>query len=119
MNSKQGSRYIKRRMGNELKQKILEYNGIVSSNELQKKPSVLECPRCELVNINENKYCSHCSYPLVPEAYEEIKENEIQEIKKEVQGVKKSLNQFILLVQQNPKLAYINPEVLIEKMQNL
>ena len=28
MNSKQGSRYIKKRMGNELKNKILEYNGI-------------------------------------------------------------------------------------------
>jgi integrase/recombinase XerD len=28
MNSKQGSRYIKKRMGNELKSKILEYNGI-------------------------------------------------------------------------------------------
>ena len=28
MNSKQGSRYIKQRMGNELKTKILEYNGI-------------------------------------------------------------------------------------------
>ena len=30
MNSKQGSRYIKRRMGNELKNKILEYNGIMT-----------------------------------------------------------------------------------------
>ena len=30
MNSKQGSRYIKRRMGNELKNKILEYNGIIT-----------------------------------------------------------------------------------------
>ena len=33
MNSKQGSRYIKNRMGNELKNKILEYNGIISENE--------------------------------------------------------------------------------------
>jgi RNase P subunit RPR2 len=24
----------------------------------------------------ENKYCSKCSYPLVPSAYEEVKENE-------------------------------------------
>jgi integrase/recombinase XerD len=36
MNSKQGIRYIKRRIGNDLKQKILEYNGIVSPEELQK-----------------------------------------------------------------------------------
>ena len=30
MNSKQGSRYIKRRMGNDLKQKILIQNGIIT-----------------------------------------------------------------------------------------
>jgi hypothetical protein len=36
MNSKLGIRYIKRRIGNDLKQKILEYNGIVSPEGLQK-----------------------------------------------------------------------------------
>ena len=30
MNSKQGARYIKRRMGNDLRQKILVQNGIIS-----------------------------------------------------------------------------------------
>jgi integrase/recombinase XerD len=64
MNSKQGSRYIKRRMGNNLKQKILEYNGIIPPEELEKKASILNCPRCSLVNATENKYCSKCSYPL-------------------------------------------------------
>jgi integrase/recombinase XerD len=76
MNSKQGSRYIKRRMGNELKNKILEYNGIISDSEIQKTPSVLTCPRCSLVNAILNKYCSKCSYPLVPSAFDEIKEAE-------------------------------------------
>ena len=38
MNSKQGSRYIKRRMGNELKNKILEYNGIITEETQKKKP---------------------------------------------------------------------------------
>jgi hypothetical protein len=32
MNSRQGSRYIKSRMGNELKNKILVHNGIISEN---------------------------------------------------------------------------------------
>ncbi|HEX5187682.1 MAG TPA: hypothetical protein VFV86_12410 [Nitrososphaeraceae archaeon] len=76
MNSKQGSRYIKRRMGNELKSKILEYNGIISEETQRKKPLVLNCPRCSLVNILENKYCSKCSYPLKPEAFDEIKQSE-------------------------------------------
>jgi integrase/recombinase XerD len=76
MNSKQGSRYIKRRMGNDLKQKILAYNGIISIEELQKKPSILNCPRCYLVNAMENKYCTKCSYPLAPSAFDELKMEE-------------------------------------------
>jgi integrase/recombinase XerD len=76
MNSKQGARYIKRRMGNDLKQKILVQNGIISEQQIEKKPSVLTCPRCSLVNAIDNKYCSKCSYPLVPSAFDEIKEAE-------------------------------------------
>jgi len=76
MNSKQSSRYIKRRMGNELKGKILEYNGIISEEIQRKKPSVSNCPRCNFVNILENKYCSSCSYPLIPEAFDELKRDE-------------------------------------------
>jgi hypothetical protein len=76
MNSKQGSRYIKNRMGNELRNKILEYNGIVIEPERKVHSSVLICPRCEVVNIPENKFCSKCSYPLNPEAFEEIKQVE-------------------------------------------
>ncbi len=80
MNSKQGSRYIKRRMGNDLKHKILVQNGIISEQEIEKKPSVLNCPRCGLVNAVENKYCSKCSYPLIPSAFDEIKAAEDMKI---------------------------------------
>jgi integrase/recombinase XerD len=73
MNSKQGARYIKRRMGNDLKQKILVENGIISEQQIEKRPSVLNCPRCSLVNPIDNKYCSKCSYPLIPSAFDEIK----------------------------------------------
>ena len=76
MNSKQGTRYIKRRMGNELREKILVHNGIILETEISKKPSVHLCGRCTLVNSIENKYCSKCSYPLVQSAFEEIKQAE-------------------------------------------
>jgi hypothetical protein len=82
INSKQGARYIKKRMGNELKNRILEHNGIIYEETQRKKPHVLNCPRCDLVNILENKYCSKCSYPLKPEAFEEIKEEENKKISK-------------------------------------
>ena len=81
MNSKQGSRYIKGRMGNELKNKILEYNGINTSNTVVKRPLVLECARCQFINLLENKFCSKCSYPLTPEAFDQLKQNEEQRFK--------------------------------------
>jgi integrase/recombinase XerD len=81
MNSKQGARYIKRRMGNDLKQKILVQNGIISEQQIERKPSILNCPRCSLVNAIENKYCSKCSYPLAPSAFDEIKAAEDMKIK--------------------------------------
>jgi ribosomal protein L37E len=76
MNSRQGMRYIKNRMGDDLKEKILVQNGIISDLQAQKKPSVLICPRCSLTNTTENKYCSKCSYPLTAKGYQEIKEQE-------------------------------------------
>jgi integrase/recombinase XerD len=98
MNSKQGSRYIKTRMGNDLKQKILIQNGIISEQQVERKPSVLNCPRCSLVNAIENKYCSKCSYPLVPSAFDEIKEAEnmkIQEIQQKYEQDMKSMREEI------------------------
>lgn len=68
-------------MGNDLKQTILVHNGIIPPEELKGKPSVLSYPRCNLVNAIENKYCSKCSYPLVPSAYDELKQSEERRIK--------------------------------------
>jgi len=46
INSKQGARYIKRRMGDGLKMEILARNGIISEHEIKQKPSIHVCPRC-------------------------------------------------------------------------
>ena len=126
MNSKQGTRYIKNRLGNDLKEKILQYNGIISENETKKKSSIVNCPRCELVNAIENKYCSKCSYPLKPEAYDEIKDSEEKRIESLQQkyendmstlreDMNHQLSKIMLMIQQNPKLSYVKPE-LLEKM---
>ncbi|MDN5868877.1 MAG: hypothetical protein L0H55_15940 [Candidatus Nitrosocosmicus sp.] len=56
MNSQLGRRYIKNRMGDELRNKILEQNGIIIDSDLKPKPTIMSCPRCELVNQIENKY---------------------------------------------------------------
>ena len=82
MNSKQGARYIKSRMGNELKRQILVRGGIMPEDgALVQKPTVLNCSSCELVNAIQNKYYSKCSYPSSVNAYEELKAKEEQALR--------------------------------------
>jgi polyhydroxyalkanoate synthesis regulator phasin len=123
MNSIQSSRYIKRRMGEQLKKEILVRNGILSAEESRDKPVIINCPRCSLVNQHENKYCSKCSYPLNLEAYDEIKENEerrisiveqkyeiaIQSLREEMDH---KLNTMLSLIGDNPKLVNVKRDVL-------
>jgi hypothetical protein len=126
MNSKQGSRYIKRRMGNDLKRQILLHNGIISDTETQKKPLILTCPRCNSVNAIDNKLCSKCSYPLVPSAFDEIKDEENskiqaiedkyeQEMKIMREEMNLQFNKIMSIIQQNPNLLQVKPEALINK----
>ena len=117
MNSRQGSRYIKNRMGNDLKEKILEQNGIILDTSKVKRSTVIDCPRCALINQLENKFCSKCSYPLKPEAYEELKEkeeNEMKGMKQQINEMNKKFEQVFSMIQQNPLLAQIKPEILKE-----
>jgi hypothetical protein len=67
-------------MGNDLKNKILEHNGISIGFITKQKPTILDCSRFNLTNALENKYCSKCSYLLSPQAYNEIKQNEEKRI---------------------------------------
>jgi integrase/recombinase XerD len=124
MNSKQGARYIKRRMGNDLKNQILSRDGIITEESVtaQRKPSVLACPRCNLVNASENKYCSSCSYPLTPSAFEEIKEAENMKIQtlqqkheQDISAMREQMNHIMSMIQQNPMLARVKPEALLHK----
>jgi integrase/recombinase XerD len=82
MNSRQPSRYINARMGNDLKQKILMENGIITEVDAATKPTpiIADCSRCRLVNPLENKYCSSCGYPLSVAAYEELKAADSEQI---------------------------------------
>src|SRR5207248_5105509 len=117
MNSKQGSRYIKTRMGNDLKQKILVENGIISEQQVEKKPSILNCPRCNLVNAIDNKYCSKCSYPLVPSAFDEIKEAE--NLKLKTMGEKYEQDMQSMREEMEDKFQQILKKIDLEKTINL
>jgi len=120
MNSRQGSRYIKSRIGGDLKRTILAQNGIALGDDdaLRPKPAVRDCPRCNLINTLENKYCSKCSYPLMTDAFDEIKEAENsrlrileekhrQQMKDLEEKMDLQFKQIMLMVQQNPTLALV------------
>ncbi|PWU82111.1 MAG: hypothetical protein DLM72_03360 [Candidatus Nitrosopolaris wilkensis] len=126
MNSKQGSRYIKTRMGDDLKNQIRVRNGILTEEEVKRKPSVLPCVRCNLTNVIENKYCSGCSYPLLPSAFDEIKEHEDMKLKtmeekhkQEMKAMREEMNQqfkdIMMMVQKNPILSQVKSEALANK----
>jgi hypothetical protein len=55
MNSQQGKRYIKHRMGDELKNKILELNGIKIPTNRQPQSVSRTCGRCGYVNKLESR----------------------------------------------------------------
>jgi integrase/recombinase XerD len=85
MDSKQGKRYIKHKMGDDAKNKILERYGIKIADK-QPQPVSMTCPRCKYVNRSGSKYCerSGCNYPLTQQAFDEIKAAEqakVQEIR--------------------------------------
>jgi flagellar motor switch protein FliG len=81
------------------------HNGIIAENEIQRKPSILICYRCDFANTIETKYCSKCSYPLKPEAYDEIKAEEdrkfqaLREKQQEKDEQLKAVNQQVNMMQ--------------------
>ncbi|HJS64453.1 MAG TPA: zinc ribbon domain-containing protein [Nitrososphaeraceae archaeon] len=105
MNSRQGTRYIKNRMGNDLKEEIPEQNRIVLDPSKKRKITVIDCPRCQLINPLENKYCSKCSYPLKPEAYEALKEKEdkqqgeIELLKNQVRMMMNTMDKLVTITE--------------------
>jgi hypothetical protein len=112
MNSRQGSRYIKRRMGDELKHEILVRNGIIQETEINSKPSVLYCHSCQIVNAIENKYCSKCSYPLTSQAFEEIKTEEDKRMRILEEKQKEKESEIQIMKQQIQMLTESQKEIL-------
>jgi integrase/recombinase XerD len=76
--------------------------------------------------VHDNKFCSNCSYPLTPQAYEEIKAQEDtklremevkqkQDIEKIREEMTQQFNKIMSLIQQNPILSQVKLEALTTK----
>jgi len=100
MGSKQSRRYIKNRMGDELKNKILEHSGIKIINKQTRMVS-RPCGSCGYINTLSNKFCENkgCRYPLSQSALDEIKAAEDakpQTLRNEILETKQEMREMLL-----------------------
>ena len=123
MNSKQGTRYIKNRLGNDLKEKILNTMELYLKMQVKRKLLLLIAQGVNLLMLLKINIVQNVVIPLKPEAYDEIKGMEEKRIKTLEQkyendmktfreDMNKQLSEMMLKIQQNPKLSYIKPEIL-------
>lgn len=116
--------------GNESSKSLLEAYGIEKYQQSQ--VDILKtknCPNCSEPNKPDSRFCAKCRMVLTYDAYSETlekqqeKESEVKSLKEKYEQDMKSMreemhqqfNQIISMIQQNPTLAQVKPEVLIRK----
>jgi integrase/recombinase XerD len=101
MNSQQGNRYIKNRMGDELKNRILEHSGIKITNKKVQSVS-RTCGKCGYTNKLESKYCAAngCNYPLTQGAFEELKAAEQSRMQELIAAAQQKKDQEIEMLKE-------------------
>ena len=106
--------------GNESSELLLQAYGIIPANEYENnilKPR--QCPNCNEPNKPDNRFCSKCNMVITYDAYNETiekekqRELEVQNLREDIKSMREQMNQVMVIVQRNPKLANIKPEVLI------
>jgi integrase/recombinase XerD len=116
--------------GNESSESILQEYGILpKDNEEVDVLRPKQCPNCNEPNRPDQKFCTKCKMVLTFDAYNEtlekenLRESELEQLKEKYESDLKAVreetsqkfNQIIAMIQQNPQLAQIKPEVLVDK----
>jgi len=110
-------------LGNASSKQLLQSFGIIEkdkesfdSDTISKKIRV--CPNCNEPNKAENGFCFKCKMILSFDSYSEIRnedKNKIERLENDMKTLKAGMNKIFELVQQNPILLQIKPEVLDKK----
>ena len=104
--------------GNESANSILHAKGILQSNDEENNLPLMksrECPNCDEPNKRDAKFCNKCKMVLSYDSYSEVRNQDkekITELEKDVESLKEGINKIIKLIQLNPILADVKPEVL-------
>jgi site-specific recombinase XerD len=112
--------------GNESSELLLQAYGVIPANAQENnvlKP--IQCPNCNEPNKPDSRFCAKCNMVLTYDAYHETlekekqRESEVQGLKdryeQDMKSVREQMNQIMVMVQRNPKLANIKPEILVTK----
>jgi integrase len=108
--------------GNEASESLLEAYGIVTKKqESAKTLHYKQCPNCNEPNKSESRFCIKCKMVMTFDAYNETLENEkqrkleVQNLRDDIKSMHEQMNQIMVMIQQNPRLVNIKPEILISK----
>jgi integrase/recombinase XerD len=112
--------------GNEASESLLEAYGLVTMQQEQSRiMQYKQCQSCNEPNKSENRFCTKCKMVMTYDAYNETiekeqkRESEIKDLKEkyeqDMKSVREQMNQVMMIVQRNPRLARIKPEILVEK----
>jgi len=119
--------------GNESSESILQEYGILPRDNQE--VDVLrpkQCPNCQEPNRPDQKFCAKCKMVLTYDAYNEtlekenLRESELRTLKEKYESdleavrveTSQKFNQIMAMIQQNPQLAQIKPNVLMNKSNN-
>lgn len=96
---------------------LLRNKGILVENKEDHNLQVksIACPNCFERNKPENRFCIECKMVLSYDSYKEAKNEDKQEItnlRNEVQDMRIEFKKVLKIIQQNPVLANVKPEVL-------
>lgn len=73
------------------------------------------CPNSKESNKPEAPFCKKCKMVLSYKSYIEARDedkNKMEKLENEMESLKEGMNQIFLLIQQNPLLTNVKPEVL-------
>jgi len=116
--------------GNESNDSILEAYGIISKDkQISEDLRPKQCPNCSEPNKPDSKFCAKCRMVLTYDAYNETLEKQLEEesevkrlqdkyeqdMKTMREEMTQHFSQLMSIIQQNPKLAQVKPEVLTKK----
>jgi hypothetical protein len=116
--------YIHHLGGASSKQLLQSFGIIEKEDKCVKENRIINCPNCNEPNnrLESNKFCFKCKMVISITGYEQIRSEDKQKIKNletDVESLKEGINKIFLLIQQNPRLVQVKPEILSNKYSHI